>query len=113
MSLRTYFTNWLLGDMREQIALHKALMNQILEIIRKDRRDTMARIEELRDAVTAVATGIARVATDLEKAKADLAASGTEDPRIGEAVDALKEAAAKLDTISPPPAPDPIAPPPS
>lgn len=68
----------------------------------------MARVDELSAIVAEVAVAVDAVIVHVADLEARLAASGTEDPRVGEAVDSLAAARAKLVAAVPAPAPEPV-----
>jgi hypothetical protein len=75
----------------------------IHEIIKLEHR-IMARIEELAASVAGIKESAERALAEVESLKAASAAASVEDPRIGQAVDALKAVKDQIDAVVPPPA---------
>ena len=67
----------------------------------------MVRMDDLMTAVTGVQDGVTRLEAEVTNLRTELAASGVEDPRVGQAADALAAMKTSLDTLVPPAPPTP------
>ena len=74
----------------------------IHDLIKLEHR-IMARIDELTGAVESIKESVTRALAEIDTWKAAHATAIIEDPRIGEAVDALNAARVTIDAIVPPP----------
>jgi hypothetical protein len=100
--------NWLRAIFRPcEDAGRVAFLTTRLSNLEYQQENLMARVDELSGIVAEVALAVDAVIAHVGDLEARLAASGTEDPRVGEAVDNLVASRAKLVAAVPAPAPAP------